>query len=125
MAVQGARNMLDTVVSKVAGSIREEWSWENGPKRTLCVALEPFMVCGHWQPTKSAATAEYSSCMLGERVRSSPMTDTHERLKQLAETAANEQDLHKFTALVREINLVLEEKQERLARLRIPSKPSE
>jgi hypothetical protein len=53
------------------------------------------------------------------------MTDQDERLKQLAEMASNEQDLQKFKAVAREINLILEEKQEHLARLRIPSKPSE
>jgi hypothetical protein len=53
------------------------------------------------------------------------MTDRDERLKHLAEMASNEQDLQKFVALVREINLILEEKQARLGRLRIPSKPSE
>jgi hypothetical protein len=53
------------------------------------------------------------------------MTDQDERLKQLAEVAAIERDLQKFMAVVREINLILEEKQEHLARLRIPSKPSE
>ena len=53
------------------------------------------------------------------------MTDQDERLKQLAEMASSEQDLQKFRALVREIDLILEEKQEHLARLRIPSKPSE
>ena len=53
------------------------------------------------------------------------MTDKDERLKQLAEKASDEQDLQKFRALVREIDLILEEKQERLSRLRIPSKPSE
>jgi hypothetical protein len=39
--------------------------------------------------------------------------------------ASNEQDLQEFMALVREINLILEEKKERLERLRIPSKPLE
>jgi hypothetical protein len=53
------------------------------------------------------------------------MTDQDERLKQLAEVAAIERNLQKFMAVVREINLILEEKQEHLARLRIPSKPSE
>ena len=53
------------------------------------------------------------------------MTEKEERLKQLAEIASNEQDLHKFIPLAREINLILEEKQERLGKLRIPSKPSE
>ena len=38
------------------------------------------------------------------------MTDRDERLKHLAEMASNEQDLQKFMALVREINLILEEK---------------
>ena len=53
------------------------------------------------------------------------MTEKEERLKQLAEMASNEQDLHKFIPLAREINLILEEKQEHLGKLRIPSKPSE
>jgi hypothetical protein len=53
------------------------------------------------------------------------MTDKDESLKQLAELAANEHDLPQLDAIVREINLILEEKQERLAKLRIPSKPSE
>jgi hypothetical protein len=55
----------------------------------------------------------------------SSMTERDERLKQLADMASNEQDLQKFRALVREINLILEEKEECLGRLRIPSKPSE
>lgn len=53
------------------------------------------------------------------------MTDQDERLKQLAEMASSEHDLQKFMTLAREINLILEEKEERLARLQIPSKPSE
>jgi hypothetical protein len=53
------------------------------------------------------------------------MTETDERLKQLADMASNEQDLQKFRALAREINLILEEKEECLGRLRIPSKPCE
>jgi hypothetical protein len=53
------------------------------------------------------------------------MADKDERLKQLVEMASDEQDLQKFRSLVREINLILEEKQERLGKLRIPSKPSE
>jgi heat shock protein HspQ len=53
------------------------------------------------------------------------MMDRDERLKQLAEMAPSERDLQKFMAFVREINLTLEEKQEHLARPRIPSKPSE
>jgi hypothetical protein len=64
-----------------------------------------------------------------ERVASAavlfPHNDRDERLKHLAEMASNEQDLQKFMALVRKINLILAEKQERLGRLRIPSKPSE
>lgn len=55
----------------------------------------------------------------------SRMTDKDERLKHLAELASNEQDLQKFKAIVREITLILEEKQERLGKMRIPSKPSE
>jgi hypothetical protein len=53
------------------------------------------------------------------------MTDKDERLKQLAELASNEQNLQSFKAIVREITLILEEKQERLGKMRIPSKPSE
>jgi|HubBroStandDraft_6_1064221.scaffolds.fasta_scaffold878413_2 hypothetical protein len=53
------------------------------------------------------------------------MTEKEERLKQLAEMASNEQDLQKFIPLAREINLILEEEQEHLGKLRIPSKPSE
>jgi hypothetical protein len=53
------------------------------------------------------------------------MTDKDERLKQLAELASNEQNLQNFKAIVREITLILEEKQERLGKMRIPSKPSE
>jgi hypothetical protein len=53
------------------------------------------------------------------------MTDQSERFKQLAEMASSEQDLQKFMAFSREINLILEEKEEHLAKMRIPSKPSE
>ena len=53
------------------------------------------------------------------------MTEKDERLKHLAELASDEQDLQKFKAIVREITLILEEKQERLGKVRIPSKPSE
>jgi hypothetical protein len=49
------------------------------------------------------------------------MTDRDERLKQLAEMASNEQGLEKFNALVREINLILEEKQEGLGKLWDPT----
>src|ERR1035441_3371243 len=52
------------------------------------------------------------------------MTDQDERLKQLAEMASNEQELQKFMAFAREINLILEEKQEHLARLRVPATPA-
>ena len=38
------------------------------------------------------------------------MTDRDERLKHLAEMASNEQDLQKFMAVVREINLILRRK---------------
>jgi hypothetical protein len=54
------------------------------------------------------------------------MTDRDERLKHLAELASNEQDLQKFNAIVREITLILEEKQERLGKMQIPSnRPSD
>jgi hypothetical protein len=43
----------------------------------------------------------------------------------LAELASSEQDLQEFRAVAHEINLILKEKEEHLARLRIPSKPSE
>jgi hypothetical protein len=46
-------------------------------------------------------------------------------LNQLAESASGENDLQKFMALAREIKLILEEKEQHLARLQIPSKPSE
>jgi hypothetical protein len=58
------------------------------------------------------------------KVESSKM-DGNDRLRHLAVMASNEQDLDNFTVLAREINLILEEKQERLGRSRIPSKPSE
>jgi hypothetical protein len=47
------------------------------------------------------------------------MTDKDERLKYLAELASSEQDLQKFNAIFREITLILEEKQERLGKMRI------
>jgi hypothetical protein len=51
--------------------------------------------------------------------------EKNDRLKHLAVLASDEQDLQAFTALAREINLILDEKQEHLGKLRIPSKPSE
>ena len=53
------------------------------------------------------------------------MNNRNERLQQLAVMASDEQDLHDFIALAREINLILKEKEESLGRMRIPSKPSE
>jgi hypothetical protein len=44
---------------------------------------------------------------------------------QLAELAASEQDPEKLSELVREIDLLLAEKMERLERARRPSEPSE
>jgi hypothetical protein len=44
---------------------------------------------------------------------------------QLAEQAAIEQDPDKLSELIREIDRLLAEKQDRLNRARLPSKPSE
>jgi hypothetical protein len=44
---------------------------------------------------------------------------------ELAELAANEQDPDKLIELVKELNRLLAEKQDRLDRARLPSKPSE
>jgi hypothetical protein len=51
--------------------------------------------------------------------------DKRERWMELAELAAAEQDPDKLIELVREINQLLDAKQDRLNRARIPSKPSE
>ena len=53
------------------------------------------------------------------------MEDKREIWMQLAELAANEKDPEKLSALVKEINRLLAEKQDRLNRAQIPSKPSE
>jgi len=53
------------------------------------------------------------------------MEDKREIWMQLAELAANEKDREKLSALVKEINRLLAEKQDRLNRARIPSKPAE
>jgi hypothetical protein len=53
------------------------------------------------------------------------MQKNRERWMELAELAANEQDPERLTELAREIDRLLAEKQDRLSRLRIPSKPSE
>ena len=53
------------------------------------------------------------------------MKDKRERWFELTELAADENDLEKYTDLVREIDGLIAEKTERLARARIPSKPSE
>ena len=53
------------------------------------------------------------------------MQEKRERWMELAELAATEQDPAKMIELVREINRLLAEKQDRLDRPRIPSKPSE
>jgi hypothetical protein len=58
-------------------------------------------------------------------IRFSVMEDKREIWMQLAELAANEKDPEKLSALVKEINRLLAEKQDRLNRARIPSKPSE
>jgi hypothetical protein len=53
------------------------------------------------------------------------MRDNRERWMELAELAAAEQDPHKLSELVREIDRLLAEKMDRLTHERIPSKPSE
>jgi hypothetical protein len=53
------------------------------------------------------------------------MQEKRERWMELAELAANEQDPVKLNDLVREIDRLLAEKQERLDRARRPFKPSE
>jgi hypothetical protein len=53
------------------------------------------------------------------------MQKDRERLMDLAKQAANEQDPEPLRELVREIDRLLAEKQDRLDRARIPSKPSE
>jgi len=53
------------------------------------------------------------------------MQQNRERWMELAELAANEQDPDKLLELTREIDRLLGEKQDRLNRMRIPSKPSE
>ncbi len=53
------------------------------------------------------------------------MQDKRERWMELAELAANEQDGAKLLELTKEIDRLLAEKQDRLDRARIPSKPSE
>jgi len=58
-------------------------------------------------------------------IRFSVMEDKREIWMQLAELAANEKDPEKLSALVKEINRLLAEKQDRLNRAQIPSKPSE
>ena len=53
------------------------------------------------------------------------MQEKRERWMELAAQAADEQDGDKLTQLVLEIDRLLAEKQDRLNRNRIPSKPSE
>jgi hypothetical protein len=53
------------------------------------------------------------------------MQKNQERWEQLCALAATEQDPKKLSALVLEIDQLLAEKQDRLDRARIPSKPSE
>jgi len=53
------------------------------------------------------------------------MQNNRERWMVLCEQAANEQDGAKLLELTQEIDRLLAEKQERLDRARIPSKPSE
>jgi hypothetical protein len=53
------------------------------------------------------------------------MQDKRERWMELAEQAANERDSAKLLELTQEIVRLLAEKQDRLDRARLPSKPSE
>jgi hypothetical protein len=53
------------------------------------------------------------------------MQEKRERWRELCELAANEQDGEKLLELTAEIDRLLAEKQDRLARAKIPSKPSE
>jgi hypothetical protein len=53
------------------------------------------------------------------------MQEKRERWMELAAQAADEQDPEKLSVLVREIDRLLGEKQDRLNRARNPSKPSE
>ena len=53
------------------------------------------------------------------------MQEKRERWMELAALAADEQDPKKLSELVNEIDRLLKEKQDRLDRARIPSKPSE
>jgi hypothetical protein len=53
------------------------------------------------------------------------MQDKRERWMELAALAADEQDPKKLSELVNEIDRLLKEKQDRLNRARIPTKPSE
>jgi hypothetical protein len=53
------------------------------------------------------------------------MQEKRERWRELCELAENEQDGEKLLQLTKEIDRLLAEKQDRLDRLRIPSKPSE
>jgi len=53
------------------------------------------------------------------------MQEKRERWRELCELAASEQDGEKLLLLTAEIDQLLAEKQERLSRARIPSKPSE
>jgi hypothetical protein len=51
--------------------------------------------------------------------------ENKERWMELAELAAAEQDPKKLSELVKEIDQLLAQKQDRLNRLHLPSKPSE
>jgi hypothetical protein len=52
------------------------------------------------------------------------MQDKRERWMQRAELTANEQDPKKLSELVKEINRLLGEKQDRLNKMQNPAKPS-
>jgi hypothetical protein len=53
------------------------------------------------------------------------MKEKRERWMELAALAADEQDPDKLSEIIEEIDKLLAEKQDRLNRARIPSKPSE
>ena len=78
--------------------------------------------CGH--DGFHSLTGVYTPVWGRAEIRFSVMQDERE-IWMLAELAANEKDLEKLAALVKEIDRLLGEKQDRLNRARIPSKPSE
>jgi hypothetical protein len=58
-------------------------------------------------------------------IRGQNMQEKRERWMELVAMVADEQDPEKLSELVKEIDQLLAEKQDRLNRLHLPSKPSE